>query len=168
MMTIVDDKNMGFALGASEYLTKPIDWERLTTILRKYRTPESAEAVLVIEDDPQMRDMLRRNLIREGWRVTEAANGKLGVEQLARHVPSLILLDLMMPEMDGFEFMHQLRQRANCRHVPVIVITAKDLTEHDRQRLNGQVVRIIQKGSASQTDLLAQVRSLLASPREHS
>jgi len=167
MMTIVDDKNMGFALGAADFFTKPIDWQRLATVLQKYRQPASAQTVLIVEDDERTREMLRRTLQKEGWQIREAANGRVGLEQLPHGKPGLILLDLMMPEMDGFEFMHQLRQRADCRDVPVIVITAKDLTEQDRQRLKGEVIRIIQKGAMSQEALLAQVRSLLSSPREH-
>jgi len=75
-------------------------------------------------------------------------------------VPALILLDLMMPEMDGFEFMQELRKRAACRHVPVLVITAKDITEEDRRRLNGEVTRILQKGSLDIRELVEEIRSL--------
>ncbi len=161
MMTIIDDKNMGFALGASEYLTKPIDWKRLAAILQKYKKPNADQTVLIIEDEPQMRDMLRRTLSKEGWQVSEAQNGRRGLECIAQTIPSLILLDLMMPEMDGFEFMQALRQRADCRDVPVIVVTAKDITEEDRQRLNGQVARIIQKGSMSLEALLREIKELV-------
>ena len=92
--------------------------------------------------------------------MAEAPNGKIGLVKLDGTVPTLILLDLMMPEMDGFEFMRQLRQRPSGRLVPVVVITAKDLTEEDRHRLNGEVVRILQKAGMSQAELLAEVRSV--------
>jgi CheY-like chemotaxis protein len=171
MMTIVDDKNMGFALGAADYFTKPIDFQRLHLVLEKYRKPAGLShrshtqadqpTVLVIEDDPSAREMLRRTLEKDGWQVTEAQNGKAGLTQLAATSPALILLDLMMPEMDGFEFMDALRQRGDVKRIPVIVITAKDLTEEDRRRLNGSVERIIQKGAASQGELLELVRALL-------
>jgi len=160
MLTIVDDKHIGFALGAADYLTKPIDWSRLSGVLRKYRKVEGAQSVLVVEDDAATREMLRRTLEKEGWRVEEAENGRVGLEKLDAGIPSLILLDLMMPEVDGFEFMQVLRKRADGRLVPVVVITAKDITEEDRRRLNGQVARILQKGATSSEELLAELHAL--------
>jgi CheY-like chemotaxis protein len=116
----------------------------------------------VVEDDPQTREMLRRTLEKDGWQVTEAWNGRDGLEKLDGTLPALILLDLMMPEMDGFEFMEALRQRQEGKQVPVVVITAKDLTEADHRRLNGGVERILQKGVTSQAEVVKQVRELLA------
>jgi CheY-like chemotaxis protein len=117
--------------------------------------------VLLVEDDPNTRDMLRRSMEKEGWTVHQAENGRLGLERLSEGIPALILLDLMMPEMDGFSFMQELRRRPECRSVPVIIITAKDLTDDDRRRLNGEVARIVQKGTTSAEDLLAEIRSLI-------
>ena len=99
---------------------------------------------------------------KDGWTVIEAENGRAGLDQIDGEVPAIILLDLMMPEMDGFEFMDKLRARPDCRDVPVIVITAKDLTPEDHRRLNGEVSRIIQKGTTSAEQLLAEVRAILA------
>jgi len=162
MLTIVDDKQMGFALGAADYFTKPIDFERLHHVLEKYRQPANPQTVLLVEDDGNMREMLRRTLEKEGWRVVEAPNGRVGLEKLSACSPALILLDLMMPEMDGFEFMDGLRRRQDWQPIPVIVITAKDLTEEDRRRLNGGVERIIEKSATDQRQVLAMVRALLA------
>jgi CheY-like chemotaxis protein len=161
MLTIVDDKQLGFALGAADYFTKPIDFQRLHQVIEKYRKPASLQTVLIVEDDGNMREMLRRTLEKENWRVVEAPNGKVGLERLKEIAPTLILLDLMMPEMDGFEFMDTLRRREKLQRIPVFVITAKDLTEEDRRRLNGGVERIIQKGATSQDEVLDLVRSLL-------
>ena len=161
MLTIEDDKNMGFALGAADYFTKPIDWQRLGAVLRKYRKPASNQTVLIVEDDERTREMLRRTLQKEGWKVAEAVNGRAGLERVAAEVPAMILLDLMMPEMDGFGFMQELRKRAECSGVPVIVITAKDLTDEDRRRLSGDVARILGKESTSREQLVAEVRQLL-------
>jgi signal transduction histidine kinase/CheY-like chemotaxis protein len=161
MMTIVDEKNMGFALGAADYFTKPIDWQRLGAVIQKYRKPAATQTVLVVEDDERTREMLRRTLQKEGWQIREAANGRLGLEQLAHGAPGLILLDLMMPEMDGFSFMQELRKRPDCGQVPVIVITAKDLTDDDRRRLHGEVARILGKDSTSREQLVAEVRQFL-------
>ena len=162
MLTIVDDKRMGYALGAADYLTKPIDWERLTAILRQYPCTYPPCPVLVVEDDAAMRDILRRVLEKAGWAVTEAANGREALECVAAHQPELILLDLMMPEMDGFTFLEELRQQEAWRSIPVVVVTAKDLTPDDCQRLTGSVEQILQKGAYSRDELLREVRDLVA------
>ena len=118
--------------------------------------------MLVVEDDPDTRDMLKRTLEKDGWKVDEAENGRVALElRMRRTSPGLILLDLMMPEMDGFTFLEEFRRIADARSIPVIVLTAKDLTDDDRRRLNGYVERIVQKGSNSES-LLSQVRILVA------
>jgi signal transduction histidine kinase/DNA-binding response OmpR family regulator/ligand-binding sensor domain-containing protein len=160
MLTIVDDQHIGFALGAADYFTKPIDWGRLNESLRKYRKETQEQMVLIVEDEAETREMLRRALRKAEWQVLEAENGKVGLERLNGTVPGLILLDLMMPEMDGFEFMQELRKRPACRQVPVVVITAKDITEEDRRRLNGGVARILQKSQLSMEDLVREVVSV--------
>ena len=162
MLTVVDDKPMGFALGVSEYLTKPIDRARLAAVLGRHAAVGGGRTVLVVEDDEGARRVLSGALEASGWQVLEAANGRLALDQLARATPSLVLLDLMMPEMDGFEFLEAMRQRGPTRDTAVIVITAKDLTEEDRKRLNGGVERIVQKSPHGTDDLLAEVRGLVA------
>jgi signal transduction histidine kinase/DNA-binding response OmpR family regulator len=159
MLTIVDDKGMGYTLGAADYLTKPIDWERLAAILRKYPCAHPPCAVLIVEDNTAMRAMLRRELEKEEWVVTEAANGREALECVAANRPELILLDLMMPEMDGFAFVEELRQHEAWRSIPIVVITAKDLTPDDCQRLNGYVEQILQKGAYSWEELLRLCRN---------
>jgi CheY-like chemotaxis protein len=163
MLTIVDDKNLGYALGAADYLTKPIDRARLVTILKKYRCEAPPCPVLVVEDDAQIREMLRRILAKEGWLVSEAEHGRVALERVAENRPELILLDLMMPEMDGFQFIEELRKQEAWRSIPIIVVTAKDLTEEDRLRLNGYVEKILQKGAYGREALLAEIRALVAS-----
>ena len=167
MMTIVDDKQLGFALGAAEYLTKPVDFQRLSQILRKFHRSTGEQRVLVVEDDEATRDMLRRLLAKDGWQVVEAGNGREGLERLDEAAPALILLDLMMPEMDGFEFMDGLRQREGGAAIPVIVITAMDLTEADHRRLNGGIERVIQKGATSRQQVLDLVRTLTRTSAEN-
>jgi signal transduction histidine kinase/DNA-binding response OmpR family regulator/HAMP domain-containing protein len=162
MLTIVDDKNMGYALGASDYLTKPIDRERLIAILQQYRSAPPPFRVLVVEDEATTREMLRRTLEKEGWAVSEAENGRAALEQVAENPPGLILLDLMMPEMDGFQFMEELRKNEAWRSIPVVVVTAKDLTAEDHLRLNGYVEKILQKVAYNRKALLAEVRDLVA------
>ncbi len=163
MVSIIDDVNMGVALGASDYVTKPIDRDRLTAILSRFKADGDARRVLVVEDDGATRQLLRRLLKKEGWAVSEAENGRVALERIEEIRPSLILLDLVMPEMDGFEFLDELRKKSGRPGIPTVVITAKDLTEQDRNRLNGSVDRIVQKGAYSREDLLAQVRDLVTS-----
>jgi len=164
MLTVVDDKNMGFALGATDYLTKPIDWPRFSEIVRRFRCANPPCPVLVVEDDAVMREMLRRALEAERWVVTEAVDGREALDRVSENRPDLILLDLMMPNMDGFEFLAQLRKEAGWRSIPVIVITAKDLTAEDRRRLDGSVKQIITKGSYDRDELLRQIRQFMAPP----
>jgi CheY-like chemotaxis protein len=161
LLTMTDDRNLGYALGASEFLTKPVDWQRLGAALQRYAGEDASPLALVVDDDPTARDMLRRGLERAGWRVEEAENGRVGLEQVAAAAPRLVLLDLMMPEMDGFEFLDEFRRNAAWRSIPVLVITAKELTSEDRSRLNGGVARILQKGSLSREQLLDEVRGLV-------
>ena len=165
LQTITEDRNMGFALGASEYLTKPIERKQLAALVKRYVPSPSSGSVLVVEDDAPTRALLVRALSGAGWTVVEAANGRLALEAIAESTPNLVLLDLMMPEMDGFEFLDVLRREESRRSIPVVVITAKSLTEHDRRRLNGDVARVVQKHSLDAEALLAEVRSVLVTRR---
>jgi signal transduction histidine kinase/DNA-binding response OmpR family regulator len=165
MVSMLDNKDMGYALGASDYLLKPFDRERLVAVLRKYRCATPPCPVLVVEDDPAARDVLRRTLQNDGWIVWEAANGRLALESVGKNTPDLILLDLMMPEMDGFDFVAELRKLDAGRNIPVVVVTAKDLTLEDRQRLEGQVRRIFQKGGFSREELMREIKFLLEMER---
>lgn len=161
MLTMVDDHNLGYTLGASEYLTKPVDKIRLLSVLKKYAPSHSGRLALIVEDDAATRDLVRRILESDDWAVTEAENGRAGLSELARRQPDVILLDLMMPVMDGFEFIQELRRHEANRSIPVLVLTAKEITEEDRALLNGQVTQILQKGACSREDLLRQVGSVL-------
>jgi signal transduction histidine kinase/DNA-binding response OmpR family regulator len=162
MMTIVDDREVGFALGASEYVTKPLQLDRLATLIQRFRPDQDAAHVLVVEDEPATREMLERVLRKDGWQVQFARNGRVALDMVAARTPSLIVLDLMMPEMDGFEFLHRLREREGGVDIPVIVLTAKDLTEEDHLRLGGQAQRILEKTAVPRTQLLAEINSLIA------
>ena len=160
MLTMTDDRHLGFSLGAAEYLTKPVERAQLSAVLSRYR-PASGAGVLIVEDDPTTRAMLRRSLEKDGWAVTEAENGRVGLERVSADPPDVVLLDLMMPEMDGFEFLAGLHASPALPHPPVVVLTAKELTEADRQRLNGGVTRVLQKGEQNGEDLIAELRGLV-------
>ena len=162
MLTMVDDKNRGYALGAADYATKPVDRTRLSQILKRYACSHPPCPVLLVEDDDVTRQMMRAMLEKEGWAVAEAANGREALERVAENRPHLILLDLMMPEMDGFEFAAALHRREEWSSIPIVVLTAKDLTSEDRLRLNGYVQKILQKAGQSREEMLRAVRDLVA------
>jgi len=162
MLTIVDNQNMGYSLGAAEYLTKPIDRDRLTVLLKKYAGEVHVRCALVVDDEADTREILRRQLESDGWCVQLAANGRAALEMLRTRPPALILLDLMMPEMDGFQFVEELRMKPEWREIPVVVVTSKDLTPEERTWLNVHVEMVLQKGSYSSEELLRETGRLVA------
>jgi CheY-like chemotaxis protein len=170
MLTIVEDKNLGHALGADDYLVKPLQPERLMDTLKRFTAARGL--AMVCEDDPQAREILRRMLESDGWSVVEASNGKEALGYLEKGRPGLIMLDLMMPEMDGFEFLRELQQHPEWRTIPVVVVTARDLTAEDRMFLNGSMMltgcvrKVFHKGGFTREDLLREVRDLLTAKSE--
>jgi CheY-like chemotaxis protein len=161
MLSILDERNLGFSLGASDYLTKPIDRDRLREVLGRFAGTPDCNRVLIVEDDAGARESLRRVLQKEGWTSAEAANGREALEAIALSPPALILLDLMMPEMDGFEFLENLRTLPAAAEIPVVVLTAMDLTDEDRSRLNGDVARVLSKGGGNADELSRELRRLV-------
>ena len=113
----------------------------------------------MVEDDAGMRELLRRTLETERWAVVEAANGLAALESLRESLPSVILLDLMLPVLDGFQVLAELHKREAWRQIPVVVLTAKDLSTEERQRLAGQTQKILEKGSYVREELLREVRN---------
>jgi signal transduction histidine kinase/CheY-like chemotaxis protein len=143
MLTMVDDPKRGFTLGASEYVTKPVNRRRLLQILKKYTCLSPPGPVLVIDDEAPTRSQMRAMLEKEGCVVSEAGNGIEALESMRRERPRLICLDLMMPEMDGFAFAAEVRRHPEWRSIPIVVITSQDLSDDDRHRLNGNVEKIL-------------------------
>jgi adenylate cyclase len=165
MLTILDEKNRGYALGAAEYITKPIEQDGLRKLIAKYRSgtaDPSRLRVLIVEDDEIARQQWRRLLSGEGCQVSEAENGRVALERLTQARPDLIFLDLIMPEMDGFEFLVELRKQPAFKAVPVVVVTAATLSEEDHRRLNGGVERVLAKTEFSRDELLEELRDLAA------
>ncbi len=160
MITFVNEPALGASLGAAELIPKPVDWERLRTVMDRFR---GEGAILVVDDDADARARLRHVLERNGFTVAEAENGQAALNQVVREVPQLILLDLTMPVMDGFAFLHELRNRPGCSDVPVVVLTARDLSSEDRQRLSS-ADRVLAKGETSMKDLAGQLRALAHAP----
>jgi CheY-like chemotaxis protein/anti-sigma regulatory factor (Ser/Thr protein kinase) len=168
MLTMVDDPERGFTLGAAEYATKPVNRQRISKILKKYACPNPPCPVLLVEDDPASRAITRNILEREGWKVSEAENGRIALQCMERERPALIVLDLMMPEMDGFEFVDQVRLHPEWRLIPIVVVTSTDLSAEERLRLNGSVESVLHKANNSREALLGQVRDLVANCAAHS
>jgi PAS domain S-box-containing protein len=167
MLTMVDDKTRGYALGATDYLSKPVDRDLLHRTLARYHAPDSPSPVLLVEDDTDTREVMRRMLDKAGWQVLAAGNGREALDQLAKTRPGLILLDLMMPVMDGFDFLLEMRANQDWRDIPVIVLTAKNLTESDRQLLSGKVEQVIEKGATSHEQLIELLHEKLGSHPRH-
>src|SRR3989454_10456431 len=162
ILTMFDDKEMGFALGASDYMTKPINRDRLVNVLRRHHHGGHQPCQgLVVEDETSIRQIVRRVLGKEGWTVREAENGRAGLQAVAESKPAVILLDLMMPVMNGFDFVRELRKNKDWQEIPVVILTAKDLTVEDRQQLKGNVERVLQKGDYNREQLLGEVRALV-------
>lgn len=165
MLSMIDNKSLGFALGASDYLTKPVEREKLISALQQYAkrfNGVGSAKLLIVEDDPDTRDLFDRTASKEGWTVDTAENGLVGLNRLAQNKPDLILLDLMMPEMDGMQFVTEMRRNEAWQNIPIIVVTAKELTHDDRDQLRGNVERIVQKAEYTPKQLVTEIRHILA------
>jgi signal transduction histidine kinase/DNA-binding response OmpR family regulator len=172
MVSMFDERGKGYALGASDYLTKPVDWSHLAAVLRRHVSETNRAPLLVVEDDAGMRELLCRTLRKDGWSVLEAGNGRVALDKLSEGLPALILLDLLMPEMDGLQFLARLRERTQWASIPVVVLTSMspaDLSAPDRARLQSSVQEILLKGASERQALLEEVRKRVAElMRQHS
>lgn len=160
MVTFLEERQRGYALGAADYLVKPVAWDDLTSRLARLTGPASGP-VLVVDDDEATRELFRRALERDGRAVLEAADGAAALEIMETQRPSLILLDLMMPVMDGFEFVENFRRHADWSDIPILVVTARHATAEERIRLSGSVRAILEKGGSPSGDLLADIINLI-------
>jgi CheY-like chemotaxis protein len=162
MVSFAGDREMGYMLGAVESLNKPVDRSALRNIAQRYARHRVGRIALVVEDEEASRIMLRRTMEDDGWAVDEAENGAVALDRVTARKPDLILLDLMMPVTDGFDFLVELRKKDGCSTIPVVIVTAKDLTEDERRRLAGTVEPVVQKGALTYQQILDQVRELAA------
>ena len=162
MLTIVDDKNLGYALGATDYLIKPVDRDRLNEILAKFRNVPPPRSALVVDDEVPARKMLTQILEKERWNVVQAENGLEALERIAKQRPDLILLDLVMPKMNGYQFLAELRNHDKWRSIPIIVVTAKDMSTEERLALDGYVEKVLPKHALTEEALLTEIQDLIA------
>jgi len=162
--SVIDNRELGFALGASDYLVKPVDritllrnLEELSFATKKKRNPVN---ILCIDDHDDVLELLTSILEQSGYNVLTANSGKLGIEKAVAYRPDLVILDLMMPDVDGFEVAQTLKNNPTTIDIPVLILTAKDLTVDDRLRLAGKIENCIQKSHFTKEDLLMHIRDL--------
>jgi CheY-like chemotaxis protein len=146
-------------------LTKPVERDKLVELIQRFKLPSGLTRVLVVEDDATQRERIRSWLEPQQWQIVEAENGQIGLDRLRQHQPDVILLDLMMPEMDGFQLVAELQRNAAWRQIPVIVITARTLTPEDHKRLNSGIEAVLIKETFSPADLISRVRQAVSKRR---
>jgi CheY-like chemotaxis protein len=159
IVSIMENLQLGGALGAADYLVKPLDRDRLVDTVRRLVPNSASDVVLIVEDDPPTRDLLRRGLEREGWHVVEAADGRAAIDSLSHIKPALVVLDLLLPEVDGFDVAGHIRR--DHPETPIVVLTSADVSADQRRQLGAPATPILQKGSTSQLAVIDEVRRLL-------
>ncbi len=161
MISVTEQQALGLAIGADDYLVKPVHQDNLVQAMAKHLPSGISRPILVVDDDATTRSMLRRQLERQGWRVIEAASGAEGLLRVGSMAPALVLLDLVMPGMDGFAFLDALRSKFGAAAVPIIVLTAKELSPDEEQELSTRVAKVIAKGRYGGRELEDEVRRAL-------
>jgi CheY-like chemotaxis protein len=164
VVSIVDNKNLGYRLGAFDYLLKPLDREAIVTALA--RIHQGQGRLLVVDDDPNVVDVVRQLLEGEPYEICSATDGQQALEQISQQPPSVILLDLLMPRMDGFQVIERLQQDARYRPIPVIVLTAKTLTATEQALLDQSVLSVIHKRGLDRDALIEELRAALLAYRD--
>lgn len=165
IVSMLDERGAGFALGAAEYLVKPVDRDDLLGALAQWTDqPGDGRTVVAIDDDPRDLELVEAALAPHGWSVLRATSGEEGVELVRRERPSVVLLDLLMPGVDGFEVVDRLRADPDLADVPIVVLTSMDMTPAQRARLNGQISFLARKGTFRDAELAGLVGRLSAAP----
>ncbi|MBT6716135.1 MAG: response regulator [Nitrospina sp.] len=160
VLTNADEEQRAKKEGAAEFLSKPLDWDYFVSVLKKYKKTSREFSIMVVEDDAINREALSRMLGKDGWNVIEAFDGPSAFERLnANEIPGLILLDIIIPGINGFEVVQRLRQNPLWRTIPIMIISAKELTLEERGRLQGDVEKIFKKGDVTCNELLQAIRS---------
>jgi CheY-like chemotaxis protein len=163
VVSIIDNRDLGFRLGAFDYVLKPLERDAILAALAHVEAHRGR--LLVVDDDPDVTDMVRQLLADEPYEVDSAADGHEALEAIARAAPAVILLDLLMPRMDGFQVIQHLQQDSRYRAIPIIVLTAKTLTAAERARLDERVVTVIHKMGLERDALLGEIRAALGAFR---
>jgi CheY-like chemotaxis protein len=166
VVSVVDNPALGRALGALDYFVKPVDGKALLSRLGQYTFTTKVKSdqvrILVVDDESANLDLLEALLIPAGFSVLRASGGQEGIDMARSQLPNLILLDLMMPRVTGFAVVEALRSEEATRSIPIMVLTAKVLTQDDKRALNGHVAAIFQRNSVAGTELVDWIRELIA------
>ncbi|OLB96246.1 MAG: hypothetical protein AUI15_14435 [Actinobacteria bacterium 13_2_20CM_2_66_6] len=166
VVSVVDKPALGRTLGAIDYFVKPVDGKALLSRLGQYtftsKVKDETVRVLVIDDERANLDLMETMLTPAGFGVLRANGGQEGIDMAKSQLPNLILLDLMMPEVTGFDVVEALRAEEVTRSIPIMVLTAKGLTDDDKQALNGQVAAIFQRDSVAGTELTDWLKRIVA------
>ena len=161
MATSVEQRGLAASLGASDFMLKPVRWDRFSQIMGRFR--KAGSRILLVEDSEEARNSVSTMLSEDGWEVDEAENGREGLRRVIERRPDAILMDLNMPVMDGFDFLTELRTLPGCSEIPVIVLTARELTRDDRAMLRG-ASQILNKGDVSLGELVGRLHALSPGP----
>ena len=165
VVSIIDEPGRGFSLGAADYLMKPVDREVLVRVMQRvvqnHAPNQHGKSVLVIDDDPVVLELMEAVLRPEGFEVLKAIDGGQGVQIARERRPALVVLDLLMPEMNGFEVVDEMHGSPQTAGIPIVVLTNRSLSGEEKNRLNGRIIAIRQKSEFNRADFVAQVRSLL-------
>jgi CheY-like chemotaxis protein/anti-sigma regulatory factor (Ser/Thr protein kinase) len=159
VLSIIDQKDLGYRLGAFDYLLKPFDHDSILSTLARISSRQGR--LLVVDDDPLVVELVRQLLEGEGYDIEAASDGLAALKMVKEHRPDIILLDLMMPHLDGFGVIEALQQDDRGRTIPVIVLTAKMLTQEEKSLLQQQVLTVIQKGGLERQVLMQELRTSL-------
>jgi signal transduction histidine kinase/DNA-binding response OmpR family regulator len=167
MLTIVDERTLGYSLGAAEYMTKPIDRNRLLDLLRRFAAKASEAVVLVVDDSEDVRAVVRQTVEKSGLKTVEAENGQAALDWLSKNpMPALVLLDLMMPVMDGFAFLERVQSIPSLSRMPIVVLTAKDLTDAERRVVNERTLLVLTKGAQPLSTLGSALAAIARQPAQ--
>jgi signal transduction histidine kinase/CheY-like chemotaxis protein len=161
ILSIVDNKRLGFSLGAAEYIVKPVEKEVLLRKLRNLEKTTTIKKVLVVDNEPDTVKLLGNVLKEAGYKVTIAYNSRDAITSIEDFEPDLIVLNLTMPEVSGFDVIEYLKTEERAKDIPLIVLTHKDLTEKDIDDLNGRIQGILNKGILTKEDLLNELKETI-------
>ena len=164
IMSSVDNTSLGFSLGAADYLVKPVQRDGLFQALARLSIGPGSGYILVVDDDHESATVVKEALEIKDFTVAVAYNGKQALQAVKQQIPRLIVLDLMMPVMDGFETLAQLRSEPATKDIPVVILTAKDLTQRERAALDGKIQALFQKGQVSLDQLISDVQNAITRP----
>jgi CheY-like chemotaxis protein/anti-sigma regulatory factor (Ser/Thr protein kinase) len=172
VVTVVDERNVAMSLGAVDYFLKPVKPEALLARLSQYtfttKVKHGPVRVLTIDDDPVARDLVANALRPEGFDVVGAASGREGLDMALEETPDLVICDLLMPDMDGYEVVERLHANEATRDVTILILTGQELSMADRQRLNGKVADIMSKGVDPRPAFLRWLRRASAAAQRRS